>query len=110
MEVGAAHPQACTRTSTCPAAGFGLGHSTMRKGLDSMGAGDTRTQAFMASLSAGCKNSMVSKRLMIAIVGAGIGSLAGLLISFLGAGNWALIVGAAVGAVVPLIVLGSPGP
>ena len=53
---------------------------------------------------------MVSKRLIIAIVGAGIGSLACLLISFLGAGNWALIVGAAVGAVVPLIVLGSPGP
>jgi len=30
---------------------------------------------------------MVSKRLMIAVVGAGIGSLAGLLVSFLGAGN-----------------------
>jgi hypothetical protein len=53
---------------------------------------------------------MVSKRLMIAVVGAGIGSLAGLLVSFLGAGNWALIIGAAVGAVVPLIVLGPPGP
>lgn len=46
---------------------------------------------------------------MVAIVGAGIGSLAGLLISFLGAGNWALIAGAAVGAVIPLLVLGSPG-
>ena len=52
---------------------------------------------------------MVSKRLVIAVVGAGIGSLAGLLVSFLGAGNSALIVGAAVGAVVPLIVLGPPG-
>jgi uncharacterized membrane protein YeaQ/YmgE (transglycosylase-associated protein family) len=51
----------------------------------------------------------MSKRLMIAIVGAGIGSLAGLLISFLGAGNSALIVGAVVGAVVPLVVLGRPG-
>jgi hypothetical protein len=51
----------------------------------------------------------VSKRLMIAVVGAGIGSLAGLLVSFLGAGNSALIIGAAVGAVVPLIVLGPPG-
>jgi hypothetical protein len=46
---------------------------------------------------------------MIAVVGAGIGSLAGLLISFLGAGNWALIAGAVVGAIVPLAVLGPPG-
>jgi hypothetical protein len=45
---------------------------------------------------------------MLAVVGAGIGSLAGLLISFLGAGNTALIAGAAVGAVVPLVVLGKP--
>lgn len=51
----------------------------------------------------------MSKRLMIAVVGAGIGSLAGLLISFLGAGNSALIVGAVLGAVVPLVVLGPPG-
>jgi hypothetical protein len=46
---------------------------------------------------------------MIAVVGAGIGSLLGLLVSFLGAGNAALIGGAAVGAVVPLLVLGAPG-
>ena len=45
---------------------------------------------------------------MLAVVGAGIGSLAGLLISFLGAGNPALIVGAAVGTVIPLIALGKP--
>ncbi len=51
----------------------------------------------------------MSKRLMIAVVGAGIGSLAGLLISFLGADNSALIVGAVLGAVVPLVVLGPPG-
>jgi uncharacterized membrane protein YeaQ/YmgE (transglycosylase-associated protein family) len=51
----------------------------------------------------------MSKRLMLAVVGAGIGSLAGLLVSFLGAGNWALIAGAVVGAVVPLVVLGAPG-
>ena len=56
-----------------------------------------------------CKNGTVAKRVMIAVVGAGIGSLAGLLVSFLGAGNSALIVGAVVGAVVPLIVLGPPG-
>ena len=46
---------------------------------------------------------------MIAVVGAGIGSLAGPLVSFLGVGNWALIIGAVVGAVAPLIVLGPPG-
>jgi len=46
---------------------------------------------------------------MLAIVGAGIGSLAGLLVSFLGAGNPALIVGAIIGAVIPLIWLGTPG-
>jgi uncharacterized membrane protein YeaQ/YmgE (transglycosylase-associated protein family) len=51
----------------------------------------------------------MSKRLMIAVVGAGIGSLAGLLVSFLGAGNSALIVGAVLGAVVPLVVMGAPG-
>jgi len=46
---------------------------------------------------------------MLAIVGAGIGSLAGLLVSFLGAGNIALIAGAVVGAIVPLLLLGKPG-
>ena len=51
----------------------------------------------------------MAKRIMVAVVGAGIGSLAGLLISFLGAGNSALVVGAAVGAVIPLLVLGRPG-
>ena len=50
----------------------------------------------------------VGKRIMVSVVGAGIGSLAGLFISFLGAGNAALIAGAAVGAVVPLVVLGKP--
>jgi len=51
----------------------------------------------------------MAKRIMVAVVGAGAGSLAGLLVSFLGAGNAALIAGAAVGAVVPLLVLGPPG-
>lgn len=46
---------------------------------------------------------------MIAVVGAGIGSLVGLLVSFLGAGNPALIIGAIVGAAIPLLVLGPPG-
>jgi hypothetical protein len=50
----------------------------------------------------------MGKRIMVVVVGAGIGSLAGLAISFLGAGNPALITGAVVGAVVPLLVLGKP--
>ena len=50
------------------------------------------------------------KRIMVAVVGAGIGSLVGLGISFLGAGNVALVAGAVVGAVVPLVVLGRPTP
>jgi hypothetical protein len=53
--------------------------------------------------------SGVAKRLMLVVVGAGIGSLAGLLVSFLGAGNPALIVGAIAGAIIPLLVLGPPG-
>lgn len=50
------------------------------------------------------------KRAMVAVVGAGIGSLAGLLVSFL-LNNWtpALVIGAVAGAVVPLLVLGPPG-
>lgn len=51
----------------------------------------------------------MAKRIMIAVVGAGIGSLVGLLISFLGAGNPALIAGGIIGAVIPLLVLGPPG-
>jgi len=51
----------------------------------------------------------MGKRIMIAVVGAGAGSLAGLLVSFLGAGNAALIAGAVLGAVVPLLVMGAPG-
>jgi len=50
----------------------------------------------------------MGKRIMLVVVGAGIGSLAGLLVSFLGVGNWALIAGAAVGAVIPPVVLGPP--
>lgn len=51
----------------------------------------------------------MGKRIMLAVVGAGIGSLAGLAVSFLGAGNPALIVGAIAGAILPLVVLGPPG-
>ena len=45
---------------------------------------------------------------MLVVVGAGIGALAGLLVSFLGAGNWALFGGAALGAVLPSLFLGAP--
>ena len=51
----------------------------------------------------------MGKRIMVTVVGAGIGALVGLLASYLGAGNVALYAGAAVGAVVPLAVLGKPG-
>ena len=51
----------------------------------------------------------MGKRLMLAVVGAGIGSLAGLLVSFLGVGNGALIGGAVLGAIIPLLILGKPG-
>lgn len=50
------------------------------------------------------------KRLLVMVVGAGMGSLAGLLISVMGAGNAGLIGGAVVGALLPLFVLGPPGP
>jgi hypothetical protein len=46
---------------------------------------------------------------MLSVVGAGLGSLAGLFFSFLGAGNSALLVGGAAGAIVPHLLLGRPG-
>ena len=51
----------------------------------------------------------MAKRIMLAVVGAGIGSLVGLLVSALGAGNPALIVGGIIGAIIPLVTLGPPG-
>ncbi len=51
----------------------------------------------------------MAKRLMLAVVGAGIGALAGLLIDYLGAGTPALVAGAAAGALIPQFVLGAPG-
>ena len=51
----------------------------------------------------------MGKRIMLAIVGAGIGTLAGLLVDFLGAGKIALLAGGAIGAIVPQFLLGSPG-
>jgi hypothetical protein len=51
----------------------------------------------------------MAKRIMLGVVGAGIGALAGLLIDFLGAGNVAIIGGAMVGALLPQFLLGAPG-
>ena len=50
----------------------------------------------------------MGKRIMLMVVGAGIGSLLGLFVSFVGVGNWALIGGALLGAIVPPLVLGPP--
>jgi hypothetical protein len=49
------------------------------------------------------------KRLMLAVVGAGIGALSGLLAAAMGMGTPALWIGAAVGAIVPQFVIGPPG-
>jgi hypothetical protein len=51
----------------------------------------------------------MAKRLMVVVIGAGMGSLTGLLVAAMGVGAPALIGGAVVGAIVPLLVLGSPG-
>jgi hypothetical protein len=51
----------------------------------------------------------MAKRIMLVVIGAGIGSFAGLLVSVFGGGNLALIAGGLLGAVIPLVVLGSPG-
>jgi uncharacterized transporter YbjL len=54
-------------------------------------------------------NGAVAKRIMVGVVGAGIGALAGLWVDSMGAGPVALIVGAAAGALIPQLVLGRPG-
>lgn len=52
----------------------------------------------------------MAKRIMVAVVGAGIGALAGLLVAYLaGGGALPLFGGAAVGAILPLVTLGKPG-
>lgn len=51
----------------------------------------------------------MGKRIMLAVVGAAIGSLAGLVVSQFGPGRVAVIIGALFGATVPLIALGRPG-
>jgi hypothetical protein len=51
----------------------------------------------------------MGKRLMIAVVGAGIGALAGLLIDYLGGGIMSLWICAALGAILPQFLLGPPG-
>jgi len=51
----------------------------------------------------------MGKRIMLAVVGAGIGALAGLLAAFLGAGNVGLVACAIAGAILPQLLLGTPG-
>lgn len=51
----------------------------------------------------------MAKRLMFAVVGAGIGALCGLIVDYFGAGTPALWAGAAAGALIPQFVLGPPG-
>ncbi|HTS64648.1 MAG TPA: hypothetical protein VMH28_21645 [Candidatus Acidoferrales bacterium] len=51
----------------------------------------------------------MAKRLMLSVVGAGVGALAGLLIDYLGAGVAGLWICAAAGALVPQFLLGPPG-
>jgi hypothetical protein len=51
----------------------------------------------------------MAKRIMVAVVGAGMGALIGLPVDYLGAGSLALIAGAVIGALIPLAVLGQPG-
>ncbi len=50
----------------------------------------------------------MAKRLIFMVIGAGMGALVGLLIAFLGAGNWAIVACAGLGAAAPL-ALGPPG-
>ena len=52
---------------------------------------------------------LMTKRIMVAVIGAGMGALVGLLIDFLGGGNIALIICGIAGALIPLVVLGQPG-
>jgi hypothetical protein len=51
----------------------------------------------------------MAKRLMVVVVGAALGAFVGVAARFLGAGDAAVFGGAAVGAVLPLLVLGRPG-
>lgn len=50
----------------------------------------------------------MSKRIAFMVVGAGAGALVGVLVDFLGAGAGAIIAGAAVGALLP-VLFGPPG-
>jgi hypothetical protein len=51
----------------------------------------------------------MGKRIMFAVVGAGIGAFTGLLAVRMGAGSMALIACGAIGAIVPQFVFGTPG-
>ena len=51
----------------------------------------------------------MAKRIMLAVIGAGMGALIGLLVDYMGGGNLALVICAIAGAIVPMLLLGSPG-
>jgi hypothetical protein len=122
VQIGAADPAGMYLHQHFTGAGHGFGGiaEVERTGADRCGM--RKRAGFHASIFARlgrCLGSgaiqswtnpnIVAKRLMVIVVGAGIGSLAGLLVAFLGAGNIALIGGAVLGAIVPLLVLGAPG-
>ena len=55
----------------------------------------------------------MAKTLMLAVVGAALGALVGPVFGFLGAGRWAVVLGAAAGLLVALVIaplLRRPGP
>jgi hypothetical protein len=51
----------------------------------------------------------MGRRILASVVGAGLGSLVGVAARFLGAGDSAVFIGAAVGAALMPVVLGRPG-
>jgi F0F1-type ATP synthase membrane subunit c/vacuolar-type H+-ATPase subunit K len=51
----------------------------------------------------------MGKRIMLMVVGAGLGVGLGVIASSLGTGNIALVIGGVLGAVIPLVWLGEPG-
>ncbi len=51
----------------------------------------------------------MAKRIMLAVVGAGMGALVGLLIDFLGAGGKGVVICGIAGALLPFAFLHQPG-
>lgn len=117
MQVGAADPAHANSDQHLLSVGLRYGQfgETQRVGFNRCGRRQNAgLHVCILAPSVGCYGrsiilSCMAKRIMVAVVGAGIGSLVGLLISSLGAGNPALIIGGLAGAAIPLLVLGPPG-